>query len=67
MNGQKIAATGTWDISVYVECPVCDEYFDMAQEDHNFLMENNLETKSVEVDCPRCRHELIVKLEFLND
>ena len=60
----KITTTGTWDVSIYVECPACDEYFDLAQEDHEFLRDKNLETKTVEADCPRCHHELTVKLEF---
>lgn len=64
MSDQRIAATGMWDISILVECPVCDEYFDMVQNNHELLIDNDLETKAVEATCPRCRHELTVNLEF---
>lgn len=59
-----ITTTATWDISIYCECPNCDEYFDIIEHEHDFFQENNLETKTVETSCPRCMLEFTAKLEF---
>ena len=56
-----------WDISLNVECPCCQEYFDLARDD-DFWVDSSfdvaetdtLETTAVEITCPKCNKEFEV-------
>ena len=61
----------TWSISLDVECPSCEHYFDMLEGD-DFWHNNQLKpiehgteaSRDVEATCPECEHEFLVDLEY---
>jgi len=58
-----------WNISLYTECPNCDEFFDIIEQDDDFwvdggradLFEHDTQrTVDVKVECPECGHHFNV-------
>lgn len=49
-----------WSVELYVECPKCENYFDMNHDD-SFVDGTNgyalQTTNDVEVMCPECDHK----------
>lgn len=63
--------TATWHISLDAECPACHEYVDLLDAPDFWdgqslgVGEHMTErSKAVEVECPKCKHEWLVDLEY---
>lgn len=60
--------TGTWSISIFVDCPKCDDNFD-AMDDVDFWEDNKgiklgLNDDPVYCICPYCWHKFEADLEW---
>ncbi|MCG7367370.1 hypothetical protein MHZ90_14700 [Pantoea sp. ACRSH] len=60
-----------WSISLDTECPKCEEYFDLIEQDDDFWIDGGRagvcehdtpRTTDVEVECPSCEHKF--KVDF---
>lgn len=61
-----------WNITLHTECPECEEYFDLIEQDGDFWSDggradmceqDTARTKNVDVSCPECGHEF--KVDFI--
>lgn len=57
--------------SLHVECPNCEETFDLVDQDHESRIANRIfnnawdKLEGYEVECPHCQHEFqIEKVEY---
>lgn len=59
-----------WDISIWAQCPFCNDIFDVLQDDDYFvanlsLAEVNTErTMNRSVACSKCGQDFLVDLEY---
>lgn len=60
-----------WNLTLDVECPKCEEYFDLTGQD-DFWVDGRFgaceqgtpATRGVDVECPECHHEFKVDFEY---
>lgn len=60
-----------WNLTLNVECPECEEYFDLTNQD-DFWVDARFgacehqtpATSGVDVECPECHHEFKVDFEY---
>jgi len=55
-----------WSISLAVDCPKCDHFFDLIDSDS--FKQSGIKPLAVdctyETSCPECGHEFTVELEY---
>ncbi len=64
--------TATWSVSLDCRCPSCDEYVDLLHAPDFWDGKNKMQvcehgtprTSALEVVCPACAHEFVVKCEY---
>ena len=69
-TNEKGNVIGAVDISVWIECPKCDEGFDAMDRDEEARMGsavcgNKWKDLGFDYECPSCKHEFVVdELEY---
>ena len=62
---EKLIATATWRVEANINCPHCDDYFDVIGEltDSFEKLPNPYESADVDelITCPNCKEEFIIK------
>ncbi len=49
-----------WSVDLYVECPKCEDFFDLNSDDtftdgtHGYALQT---AENVDVECPECGHK----------